>query len=63
MPLSWSVDEAPIRDAGCDEIRERTPWAQGRALVPLAGVRNLFSDGGQGGHTPASAAPYTAPVA
>jgi hypothetical protein len=63
IPLRWSVDQAPIRDAGVEKSRERVPGAQGRALVPMAGVRNLFSYGGQGGHTPASVAPYNAPGA
>jgi hypothetical protein len=40
-----SVDQAPIIDAGFEEIRERTPWEHGRAIVHLSGLRNMFSYG------------------
>jgi len=58
-----SVDQAMIIDAGFEEIRERTSWERGRAIIQLSGLRNMFSDGDQGGHTPASSALCRAPVA
>ena len=40
-----SVDQALIIDAGFEEIRERTPWEHGQAIVHLPGLRNILSDG------------------
>lgn len=55
-----SVDQALIIDAGFEEIRERTPWERGQAIVHLSGLRNMFSYGDQGGHNPSSSAPCRA---
>jgi len=54
------VDQRPIVDAGLEEIRKRIPWERGRAIVHLSGLRNMFSDGDEGGHSPSSSAPCRA---
>jgi len=58
-----SVDQAMIIDAGFEEIRERTSWERGRAIVHLPGLRTILSHGDQVRHNPASSALCRAPVA
>jgi hypothetical protein len=50
----------PISDAGFGKFRERTPWERGQAIVHLSSLRNLFSDGDEGGHSPSLSAPCRA---